>query len=163
MRVIFIPNSNEEIAIIVGVIVLVLGIAVVVSFYKRLFPSTISRLASDMRYRQALGVYVGNLQSEDPTREERRAAVIEAISYLVNDHGIPSAEASTNMRLVVATFDHDQSLALRQEGAAHEEAGDYASARAYYERAARLQEEHDPADHGFLLQCIARVSARIRT
>jgi hypothetical protein len=63
----------------------------------------------DDGYRQALAVYLKHLRTQEPTREDRRAALAAAIAHLVTELGIPPTEASPNMGLVVAAYDRDQS------------------------------------------------------
>jgi hypothetical protein len=148
---------------------LLIGLAVVgcvvvgILAWRRLFPPAIEKLQRDQRYHQALAVYAANLRTEEPTREERRAALAAATAYLVNEHGVPEAEAAPNVRLLVAAYDREQSYELRHQALALEEAGDHESALAYFERAARLQKEHDRQDYRFLQRCVARVRGKMRT
>src|SRR5262245_24419376 len=137
MRVIFLPTSPEAWIGVLIVVALLIGVVL----YQRLWPSASQRALEDGRYHQALAVSADNLPGEEPTRDDRRAAVAAATLYLVKEHGIPSAEAAPNMRRVVAAYDREQSYELRHEAIAYEEAGDYESALAYFVRAARLQEE----------------------
>jgi hypothetical protein len=136
----------------------VIGVVV----YQWLWPSASKKVLDDDRYHQALAVYIDSLRGEEPTRDDRRAALAAATLYLVNQHGIPSADAAQRMLLMVAAYDREQSYELRHEAIAFEEAGDYESALTYFERAARLQEDHDPADYRFLQACIARVRGKVR-
>jgi tetratricopeptide (TPR) repeat protein len=163
MRIFIIPNSTEDWVILLTVLALVIGIGIGVTVWQRLWPPATKKLLEDDRYHQALAVYAGNLPAEEPTRDDRRSALAAATLYLVNEHGIDSREAAPNVRLVVAAYDRDQSYELRHEGLAYEEAGDPESALAYYERAARLQEEHDPKDYQFLLRCADRVRRKVRS
>jgi tetratricopeptide (TPR) repeat protein len=159
MRVIFLPTDPEVWLVVLAILVLGIGVAL----YKSIWPSASQKVLQDGRYHQALTVYVESLpEEEEPTRDDRRAALAAATLYLVNEHGIPSAEAAPNMQRMVAAYDREQSYELRHEGIACEEAGDYESALAFYERAARLQEDHDPADHRFLLGCADRVRGKVR-
>lgn len=161
LRIIFVPTTAEGWTFVLIVVALVIGVGIGVAAWQRLWPSATKKVLADVRYRQALAVYIENLGAEEPTREDRRDALRMATLYLVNEHHIQSVEAAPNMRLVVAAYDHEQSHELRSEAQAYEMAGDYESALAYYERAARLQEEHDPKDYQVLLRCIDRVGRKI--
>ncbi len=163
MRIIALPGSDAEWANLLLVLALIVGIAIAITVWKRLRSRDIERLLKDPRYHQALAVYIDHLRAEEPTRDDRREAVTTAIRYLVNDLGVSSNEAGPSLRLVVAAYDREQSYELRHQAIACEEAGDHEAALAYFERAARLQEEHDPKDHEFLLRCIARVRAKVRS
>ncbi len=163
MKVILIPSTPEgwmQLFVVFGFIIC-LGIAIVV--WRYVFPPAVQKLAADERYLQALAVYIEALRSDDPTRDERRTARAAATTYLINDCGIPSEEAATNMNLMVAAYDHDQSFELRDAGFVFEESGDFELALAYFERAARLQEEHDAKDYQFLQRCIARVRNKVQS
>jgi tetratricopeptide (TPR) repeat protein len=162
MRIIWIPTTTEgwvELLIGIGVII---AIGLAIAAWQGLFPSATKKLLKDDRYRQALRVYSEAVGAqEEPTLDDRREAFAAAAEYLVSEHGIPSAEAARNMRLMVAVYDRDQSYDLRNDAAIYEEAGDYQSALVNYERAARLQEQHDRKDYDVLQRCIARVRRKI--
>jgi tetratricopeptide (TPR) repeat protein len=159
MRFIYIPE-DPLVWLIVGAIVL-FGIGYAV--FRSIWPATIDKLQSDDRYRQALAVYAGNLpQQEEPTRDDRRNAFVAAAAYLTTDHGIAAEEAERNLRLVVAQYDREVSYDLRHEALGYERAGAHQLALEYFERAARLQEEHDPKDYQFLQRCIARVRKKVQ-
>ena len=161
MRVFFVPGSDEGWFLLFAVLALIIAGGIGVVVWTRLFPSAKAKALADKRYQEALAVYAEHLQTDDPTTEDRRTAFAEATMYLVDQHGIPSAEASSNLRLMVAEYDRERSYDLRNDALAYEEAGDYASAAIYYERAARMQQEHDPKDCQFLLQCVARVRRKL--
>ncbi len=158
MRIIILPNSPYFWISVLILLALVAGVVL----WRWLWPPTIEKLGKDVRYHQALAVYIENLPGEDPSREDRRAALAAATLYLVNEHRIPSAEAAAHMQQVVAAYDREESYELRHAAIAYEEAGEYDAALTSFERAARLQEDHDPADYRFLQQCIARVNGKAR-
>jgi hypothetical protein len=158
MRVLYIPQDPLVWLLIAGLVVAVL----VVAFFRRLFPSATKKALADPRYHQALAVYVDRLPGEDPTREERWDALDVATRYLIDEHGVAPAAAGPNLRRVVQQYDREQSYDLRHQGIAHEEAGEFEQALVYYERAARLQEQHDRADYEFLQRCVARVRGKVR-
>jgi tetratricopeptide (TPR) repeat protein len=159
MRVIYLPQDPMVWVIVGGVLLF----AVAYAIFRSIRPPLAERLAADPRYRHAMEVYVAGLpQDREPTRGERRDAALEAIGCLVSEHGVGSEEAGRNLRVLVAAHDKALSYDLRHEALACEEAGEYGKALEYFERAARLQEEHDPKDHQFLLRCVARVRGRLR-
>jgi tetratricopeptide (TPR) repeat protein len=159
MRIIIIPDWPEFWAVVIGiVVVLVIGVVI----YQAFWPPASRKLLADDRYQQALSIYAGLLEHEDPTREERQNALAQSAEYLTTEHGIPEAEARSNVRLVVAEHDRDRSYEVRQQAIGYEELGLYDMALDYYQRAARWQEEHDPKDYHFLLGCAARVRAKLR-
>jgi hypothetical protein len=158
MRIIFIPDTPEFWLIAAAVLALIIVIAV----YRWLRPPAAERLIADPRYRQALEVYAGNLQHEDPTYDDRQAALAVAADYLAAEHGVPAEEAEANLRLVAAVYDRERSYELRHEAIAYEQAGAYDQALDYYERAARWREGHDAEDYQFLQRCAARVRGKVR-
>ncbi len=158
MRVIFIPDTPEFLVVLAALVLLVIGIAL----YQWLRPPAIKRLLPDGRYQQALAVYAANLGQPEPTPDERRQALAVAAEYLSREHGIAAEEAAANLRVLVAAYDRDQSYELRHEALAYEQAGAFQLALECFERAARLQEEHDPKDHQFLQRCVARVRGKVR-
>ncbi len=162
MRVILIPSTTEGWVLLLIVLGGVICIGLAIAAWQRLFPSAIKKVLKDSRYHQALAVYRQHLGPEELALDDRRDAFTVATVYLVKEHGIPPEEAGPNMRLMVAAYDRDQSFDLRNDAAIYEEAGDYQSALVNYERAARLQEEHDQKDFEVLQRCIARVRRKMR-
>ncbi len=161
MRIIFLPEDPDMILAAVAVLVLlVIGVAV----YQWLRPPLLPKLREDSRYQQALEVYARGLPHDPsespPTPEERRVALDLAVEYLTKEHALPAEEARKNLGLVVAAYDKDLSYELRNEALIHEQNGAYDLALDRFERAARLQVEHDPEDHAFLQRCIARVRGK---
>jgi tetratricopeptide (TPR) repeat protein len=130
--------------------------------YTWLRPPAWKNLLDDRRYQQALTIYAATLRHEELTHDKRRQALADAIWHLIADHDIAPKEAESNMRLVVARYDRDQSYELRNEASTYEQEGAYDIALDYYNRAARWQEEHDPKDCQFLKRCAARVRRKVR-
>jgi tetratricopeptide (TPR) repeat protein len=159
-RIIFIPEDPMVWLFVIGLLVAgLVGVAV----YPWLWPAPIKKLVVDNRYTQAMAIYAGNLpQGTEPTREQRQDALAQAVDYLTHEHNIPSDQAMANLRIMVAEYDNEQSIDLRHEALAYEQAGAYELALEYFERAARLREEHDREDYEFLQRCIARVRKRVR-
>jgi tetratricopeptide (TPR) repeat protein len=162
MKVILIPTTTQGWVLLLLTIGIIVAIGFVIVAWQGLFPSATKKVLKDDRYHQALAVYRQHLGLDEPTLDPRRDAFAAATEFLVKAHGIRSAEAASNMRLMVAAYDRDQSFELRNEAAIYEEAGDYQSALANYEQAARLQQEHDQKDHEVLQRCIARVRRKMR-
>jgi hypothetical protein len=156
MRPIFIPDTPEAWIAIAAVVVLIVGIVL----YQWIRPPVWKRLMQDDRYRQALKVYAEVVHRDHSLSDVRHQAVAAATAYLVNQHRIVAGEADRNLRHVVAEYARDQSYELRNEGAAHEQAGAYDLALDFYQRAAWWQEEHNPKDYQFLQRCIARVRGK---
>jgi hypothetical protein len=159
MRFIIWNDSPEFLIGIAIVLALIIGIVV----YQWLRPPAWKKLIEDDRYRQALNIYAGNLQQDEPTDDDRRNALAAAVEHLTKEHGITAEEAEANLRKVAAEHDRDRSYELRQEGSFYEQAGAYDLALDYYERAAWWQEVHDPKDYQFLQQCAARVRKKVRS
>lgn len=158
MRVIFIPES-PEVWLVLGIVLLLL---IAFCIYRQIRPPLLQRLLADQRYRQALAIYAGNLPGESPPPEDLEKAFALACDCLIRDLGVPAAEAGPNLRLVVKDYDRARSYDLRHEALAYEEAGAHDLAVEFFERAARLQERHDPEDHAFLMRCVARVRGKVR-
>jgi tetratricopeptide (TPR) repeat protein len=160
MRFFIWSDSPEFLAALGLVVALVIGFAI----YQWLRPPAIQKLAGDNRYLEALSVYTANLPTEgEPTREDRFRAHVAAAGYLTEQHAIAEAEADANLRVMVAEYDKERSYELRYDALAYEEAGAYDLALDCFERAARLQEEHDPKDYQFLQRCIQRVRAKAQS
>ena len=162
MRIILIPSTTEGWVLLLIFLGGVICVGLAIAGWQRLFPSALKKVLKDGRYHQALEVYRQHLEPEKVTLDDRREAFTAATVYLVKEHGIPTEEAGANMRLMVAAYDREQSFDLRHDAAICEEAGDYQSALVNYERAARLQEEHDQKDFEVLQRCIARVRRKMR-
>jgi len=163
VRIIFLPDNPD--LILIGVAVVVLAV-VGVALYQWIRPPALPKLREDPRYQQALEVYVRGLAHDPlespPTPEERQAALDLAAESLTKEHAVPADEARKNLRLVVAAHDKELSYELRHEALVHEQNGAYDLALDCFERAARLQVEHDREDHEFLQRCIARVRGKVR-
>ncbi len=156
MRPIFIPDTPEAWLGIAAIVVLVVGILI----YQWIRPPAWKKLIQDDRYRQALKVYAEVVHRDHELCDVRQQALAAGTAYLANEHGLAAEEASRNLRHVVAQYARDQSYELRNEGAAHEQAGAYELALDLYQRAAWWQEENDPKDYQFLQRCIARVRGK---
>lgn len=160
MRFFILPDSPE--VYLIGLATLVIGI-IVVALYQWVRPPLLKTLLNDERYLHALTVYTNHLPTDtEPSREQRHDARARAAEYLTREHGIAAVDAERNVRVVVAALDKDRSYELRQDAVTYEQAGAYELALDHYERAARLQEEHDKEDHAFLQRCIARVRKKVR-
>jgi hypothetical protein len=159
IRFIIWDNSPEYWTAAAIVLAMVVGIAV----YHWLRPPAWKKLIEDDRYREALNIYAGHLQHEEPTDDDRRQALAAGVEHLTKECGILAEEAEAKLRLVAAQYDRERSNELRKEGSLHEQAGAYDVALDYYERAAWWQEEHDPKDYQFLQQCVARVRKKVRS
>src|SRR5262245_47964242 len=143
MRFIIFHDTPEFWAALGMVVLAIIGVAI----YQWLRPPAVKKVAADGRYQQAMSVYIDNTPREDPSREDRQKALAVATEYLMGEHGIPAEEAGANLLLLVKEYDREQSYELRHEALAYEQAGAYELALDYFERAARLQEEHDPEDY----------------
>jgi hypothetical protein len=157
MRFIF-PDHPEYYVIGGLILVAVVG---VVALYQYFFPPAVDRLRADPRYQAAFTLYNTNLQFENPTRDDRQAALAVAVTYLENE-GVPADEARRNLQLTVAGYDRERSYDLRHEALAYEQLGAHELALEYFERAAMWQEDHDRTDYQFLQRCIARVRGKVR-
>jgi hypothetical protein len=155
----FIYPDNPEYYVIAGVALVVL--VGVVALYQYFFPPAVDRLRTDPRYQAAFTLYTTNLQFENPTRDDRQAALAVAATYLEGE-GVPADEARRNLQLIVAGYDRERSYDLRHEALAYEQLGANELALEYFERAAMWQEDHDRTDSQFLQRCIARVQGKIR-
>lgn len=159
MRVFYLPDTMELLAILGFLLVVGIGVAA----YQWLRPPAAKKLFEDDRYRQGLSIFSGNLPAErEATDEERKNALAGAVDFLAREHGIPAEEASRNLWVLIGEYDREQSYELRQEGITYEQAGAHELALDCYERAARLRKEHDREDYEFLLRCIARVRGKAR-
>jgi hypothetical protein len=161
MRIVFLPDSPEVWAVAIGILVVtVIGVAI----YQWLRPPATKKLIEDPRYLQALDVYAAGLPGEaEPSRQDRQAALAAAVECLAKEHGVAAEEAERGLRLLIAEYDKDRSYELRHQALTYEQAGAYDLALDYFERAARLREEHDPEDYQFLQRCAARVRGKART
>ncbi len=118
------------------------------------------RLLQDTRYQDALLIYDKCLPEElVPTREEKKAALLGGISYLLTV-GIPEQEAQLGLCLLVRERDREESIDLWREARGYEDARDWEQAIECYEEAASLQEEWDREDFESLQLCIKRVRAK---
>jgi hypothetical protein len=116
------------------------------------------RMLRDLRYQQALQMYMQVLPPDwKLTHEQMQQAIAASAEYLHREHGIALEKADANVRLLLTQVYKEQSLQARQIAAGFEEAGDWPQAIAGYTQAAELQEPWDAKDHAFLLKCIARV------
>ena len=159
MQIIIIPESPIVWLIIAGLLVCGVGIGL----YQWLRPPAWQKLLQDDRYRQALKIYAATVRQEEAMCDVRRKALAVAIEYLVNDHGIPAAEAESNLRRIVVQYAREQSYELRNEAVAYEQEGSYDQALDCYQRAAWWQEDHDPKDYQFLQRCVTRVRGKARS
>jgi hypothetical protein len=156
---VIIPTNPEHLLYGLVAVALIVGIAII---WNRIFPPAIDKLLPDSRYQEALGVYAAKLANTDPSRDDRRAALQEATTYLIDNHDIPARRAKRNMRRMQAFYDREQSDGFRDTAFAYEEAGDYESALLNFQRAARWQKDHNRAAYDFLRRCAARVERKAR-
>ena len=116
------------------------------------------RLLKDNRYQQALAVYATSLPTgSEANREEIENAIAGGVEYLQQTYGIPAQKAEPRLRFLVKELERERSYELRNQGAEHEQAGEWEQAIEYYGQAARVREKWDQADYEFLLKCIQRV------
>lgn len=116
------------------------------------------RLANRNSYQEAVQVYVDHLPKDaPPSSDDKQKALAAAVEFLQQTHGISTAKAEANVRLILAESDRVQSYELRQQAVDHEENGQWDLAIELYAQAAALRQEWDQKDHAFLLKCIQRV------
>lgn len=146
--------------------IIVLVLIVVAAIYFVPTPGKkMRRLLQDAKYIQALEIYAATLPKpdEESTLELRKLALSTALDFLVTEKSVPRNEAETNLKLILALQEEQQSKLLRHQALLHEEAGEWNEALDLYEEAAELRELWDAKDFAFLQKCIARVERKQAT